>query len=171
MKKKFLILLFFSLLFFACIKKDEYPPEPYVEYKEFYVLNNDSAIFTLKFTDGDGDIGLSSDDFPYPTGADGKYHYNLYMDYYFKDTDGIYKQYAEYISLPAPGYIDTTRFKYRTQRLESKAKNKSLNGEITVQLNRFRPLNAHKYFKYKFYIYDRSKNISNVVETPEFYYP
>ena len=50
------------------MKREEYPIVPYIEFKDFYVVkdtveNKEIGVFSITFTDGDGDIGLSSQDF------------------------------------------------------------------------------------------------------------
>jgi hypothetical protein len=47
------------LFYYACVKKNSYPTLPEIEYKDFFPYVGDSADLQVKFTDGDGDIGVS----------------------------------------------------------------------------------------------------------------
>jgi hypothetical protein len=74
------VLLFTS----SCQKKVTYPLEPVILFNSFQVYN-DSAILSIDFTDGDGDIGLTSSDVSKP------YDSNLFLTYYEKQK-GVFKK-------------------------------------------------------------------------------
>lgn len=153
--------------FSACIKKKEYPPVPEVSYKNFQSYDDDSAYFTIKFTDGDGDFGLKPEDTSGTYSVNSVYYYNLYMKYMYKKSDGTWSAFFN----PNPLVNDTQYYKFRVPFIEQTGKDKSMNGEIQVKLTELRPTSSHKNIKYIFYIYDKALHQSNVVETPEFTLP
>ena len=52
------------LLLPACLRTEEFPPEPRITFKAFNLVG-DSASIVITFTDGDGDVGLNpGDTFP-----------------------------------------------------------------------------------------------------------
>ena len=60
----FTLLIFATLLVFACKKPDEYPVIPAIEYKSAYTTKDNQGFdqlfcVTISFTDGDGDIGYN----------------------------------------------------------------------------------------------------------------
>ncbi len=167
----------------ACLKKESYPDIPAIEYKSFTAENMDKALLVFKFTDGDGDIGLK----PTENLTDSLYYYNLYIQTYYKNYQGIFKDttiyypvtYIVHVPTPYPGHdstvhttkVDTGLIRQRIQFIENNNKDKALKGEIYVDLYGYRQKTAHKIIKYKFWMYDRAKNKSNVVETPELIVP
>jgi hypothetical protein len=77
-------ILFFMSLFLliwvvSCKKHEVYPIEPVIEFKDFIKIDNGTSIdnkgyLIINFTDGDGDIGLETEDTLPP--------YNINGDYY-----------------------------------------------------------------------------------------
>jgi hypothetical protein len=151
----------------GCIKKENYPVDPVISYKDFKSYDDDSAYFTLKFTDGDGDFGLKPEDTSGSYSSTGKYYYNLYMKYMYKKPDGTWSAYFN----ANPLVNDTQYYKYRVPFIEQSGKDKSMNGEVRVKLTELRPTTSHKFIKYVFYIYDKALHQSNVVTSPEFPLP
>ena len=69
-------LLFSSFAFISsCVPTTEFPVVPKIEFSNVYFVdsNTDSLVITLQFQDGDGDLGLSSDQNNYPF-----HQYNYY---------------------------------------------------------------------------------------------
>ncbi|MBC7864712.1 MAG: hypothetical protein IAF38_17195 [Bacteroidia bacterium] len=151
----------------ACIKKQDFPTSPEISYKNFTNYDDDSAYFTIKFTDGDGDFGLKPEDTSGSFTSTGKYYFNMYMKYMYKKTDGTWSAYFN----ANPMVNDTQYYKFRIPFIEQTGKDKSMNGEIRVKLTELRPTTTHKFIKYVVYIYDKSLHQSNVVTTPEFPLP
>lgn len=150
----------------SCKKsKEEYPIEPVLEFKSFDALNKYEAFMVVKFTDGDGDIGLKSSD---TTGIYDKstpYYYNLYIKTYYKGNDGTFKDTSIYDL--QTNTIDTGLIKQRVQFVEKTNKEDYLKGEFEITLNGYRQLASHKTIKYKIYFYDRALHQSKIIETPE----
>ncbi|HWY36901.1 MAG TPA: hypothetical protein VNX68_19815 [Nitrosopumilaceae archaeon] len=179
---KYLCLCFtLSLILSSCLKKETYPDQPVIAYKSFSAYNGDKAQLVFSFTSGNGQIGLKSSENLNLTGPDTIYYYNLYLHVYYKNYLGQFVDTAIYYTqtMPnpsGPGYItvthiDTGLIKQRIQYVPNTNKEPALKGEIYVDLNGYRQSSAHKIIKYKFYMYDRLRNKSNVAETPELQVP
>ena len=140
------VLLFTS----SCQKKVTYPLEPVILFNSFQVYN-DSAILSIDFTDGDGDIGLTSSDVSKP------YDSNLFLTYYEKQK-GVFKK----IDLPLP-------FNYRIPVLNKSNKEKPLKGTISVNITPtfYNPFSKFDTLKFDVNIKDRALNLSNTISTPE----
>lgn len=146
---KFTVLLFFASLFTACLKKDTFPDEPIIEFKEFKRYNTDSADYIINFTDGDGDIG----------NIKGDTNFYLYLTYQWKDTvSGTY-----YDTINVSGNSISIVYPFQIPYSTQLSQNPALKGEILVKL-RFKYSFANKpVYRYKCYIYDRALNKSNEV--------
>ena len=64
--------LFFSILFGACFDPPSFPNTPYIEFESLVFVegktltDNDSLNLTIRFQDGDGDLGLPADEIDEP---------------------------------------------------------------------------------------------------------
>jgi hypothetical protein len=156
------ILIFMILGLASCFKKENYASTPAIEFVSF-VKTQDSAKVTIKFRDGEGDIGLNDDQTSTPFNIESKYHYNLYLVYYEKK-DGVW----------APGLDlngDSIVFKNRLRPIYS-GKPKSISGEIVYTIEPFyfnigSPNNDT--IQYKIQLIDRALNESLWLNTPEIY--
>jgi hypothetical protein len=150
----FLISVVVFLSFSSCHKKESYPLEPVIAFKNFEVYN-DSAILFLDFTDGDGDIGLTSSDVAKP------YDANLFLTYYEKQ-EGVFKK----IDLPLP-------FSYRIPIINKSNKEKPLKGTISVNITPtfYNPFSQYDTLRFDINIVDRALNLSNTISTPEIVRP
>jgi len=153
-----LILLFTGLT--ACIKEEQYPLTPVIEFGGFSTMRDVSGkdsigMITISYTDGDGNIGL----FAWDTVEPNKYNYYLkFMQY-------VNKQLVEF--KPA----DTTlTFNARIPLLTPAGKNKNIKGDITntIELYFARQVLQSDTIAFEIYIKDRTLLESNVVETPLF---
>ena len=86
------------ILLSSCLKVEVYPDEPVITYKSFEVFG-DSAIITISFTDGDGDIGLSTGDTIGNYAPDSYFYFNAYLEYY-----EYMKSYSPYDNVKAQDY-------------------------------------------------------------------
>lgn len=148
----------------SCLKREEYPPTPVLEYKDFVKYGTDSADYVFKFTDGDGDIGLDKGDTLGDFGSNKPYYYNCIMTYYYKDGSGNWQPYDAIDSTPA---MDTLKSRYRIPNITPEGQNKVLDGEIHIKLLAPYIPYTDKNYKFELFIYDRSLNKSNVITTPE----
>ena len=169
-KKKLLVLVSFGSLLFSCKKPSEsYPNEPQIEFKSFAAFDKYNALLIYKFTDGDGDIGLKPEDTLGDFNKNSIYYYNLYIKAYYKNAQGIFKD--TLIFDTQTNQIDSGLIRQRIQYIENTTKDSYLRGEIQVSLNGYRQSTNHKIIKYKIFMYDRAKNKSNVIESPELLVP
>lgn len=157
MLKSFLNYLFISgtfLLFLnSCVKKTSYPTVPEIEFKDFYIFDGDSGAIEIKFTDGDGDIGVE----------DGDSTRNLYYTYYYLDS--ITNQYTGFYSADLN---DTLRIGYTLKKpKDAEYQGKAISGEINVRMMQYRHSKKIKKLKYTVYLIDKAGNRSNVLTTPE----
>ncbi len=157
--KKFYFISFLCLIFFSsCLKREEYPIVPHIEFKNFvkYVNNagiEDKGTLVFSFTDGDGDIGLSAGDTLPPYNKGGEYYYDLFITY--KELQhGVLTP----VVLPLP-------FNTRLPVITPSGKNKAIKGEMEVNLDIYNPLSTFDTISFDFYIVDRALNKSNMAST------
>lgn len=147
----------------SCLKTDEYPDEPVIEFNEFAQLG-DSGRVTFSFTDGDGDLGLDDGDNQAPFDTGSVYYNNVFITYYEK-VNGVWEQ-----GISPAGY--PIEFKYRIERITPTGKNKALKGKIIVYIvpicyDMFSADNDTT--KYSIKIVDRALHESNSIESGEIY--
>lgn len=152
------IVAFFGLVFTACVKEKQFPPEPRIEFVGYEKFSDDSADCIISFKDGDGDIGIVDDD----TASDDDFK----LKYLYKDTDGIFKCFDAIDSTPA---MDTLFYSYRVPNITPEGQYKALEGTIRAKL-RSAPLYypIHTTVKFEIRLRDRAGNYSNIVQTNEF---
>jgi len=161
------LLLLLALLFFACKRYEDYPPEPSIGFLDFTLLRDQQGIdqrgvLRFSFADGDGNIGLYDNDTLPP------YDYNLFVRY-FEKQKGQFKE----VLLITPNYIndttlvyDTATFNGRIPILTPSGKIKAISGEIEDTLFVNNPLSAYDTIMFEVYICDRELNKSNTIQTP-----
>jgi len=162
MKKNFVLLfclLFIISLLASCLKREEYPIEPHIEFVNFIKYVNDAGIedkgvLIFSFTDGDGDIGLNAADTLPPFHQGGDFYYNLYI-FYKEMQNGVLTS----ISLPQP-------FHTRLPVITPSGRNKAIKGEMEIKLDIYNPLTTFDTICFDFYIVDRALHVSNTVSTP-----
>ena len=156
---------FLGLVIFSCKKPSSPDPgPPVIAYKSFDIVNKNDAYLHFTFTVPDGDIGLN----PYDdTATSSPYHYDFHSRFQLKNYQG---NFIDSVWVDITG-ADSAQYNYRIPFVENKSKDKSLTGEIIVYLNGYRPANIYKRFRYTIYIYDRAHHKSNIITTPELYYP
>lgn len=157
-----------GLLLWGCTKSPSYSDVPAIELTNARqvripdVPGSDSFFFYLKFTDGDGDIGLSQADTNGSFSLNGGYYNNIIIDY-FEFYGGAYHRVK-----PVPSNIDTIQFAYRMPVLNDSKKKKAIRGDITVPISVDIPFIKSNQCMFRIYIYDRALHKSNVVETRQF---
>jgi hypothetical protein len=146
------------LTFGSCLKPEEFPPTPEIEYVSFVAMQ-DSANLTISFTDGDGDIGLHE----YET--DAPFDFNLYMEYYEKDD-----QLGWIRGKDLDG--NDISFNYRVPYITPDGQNKALQGEIriTMEPSYYNWLSPESdSVRYRIMLKDRSLKESNWIWSPPIY--
>ena len=135
---KYLLLIIFGSIVFACVKKTSYPNVPVIEYKNF-----------LPYV---GDIGVGESDSTR----------TFWVTYYYKDT--ITNNYVGYYR---PLFNDTLRTGYIIKSPTDSYKGKPISGEVSVRLQQLRHSRRIKNVKYVIFLYDEAGNRSNIITSPE----
>lgn len=142
------------LLLSACLKKEEFPPEPIITFKSLEQFG-DSASLIITFTDGDGDIGLDEGDTGGSFGPGGADYHNLLVGFDAL-TNGVWAE----VDLELP-------LNYRIPRITPSGQNKALSGEIAVALKPWPiiPGSEGDTVRFDVRLVDRALNRSNEVST------
>ncbi len=165
--------LLFFLLFIAvagimgCVKEKQFPPQPIIEFEKFinYVGSTnqvDSADCIIKFTDGDGDVGIAKGDTISPPNLRLKYLYKNLTDGKFYPVDAI----------DSTAVLDTLFYDYRIPNITPDGQYKALDGTIKAKFRTspvFYP--GHKVVKFEIVLSDRAGNKSNRISTNEIEIP
>ncbi len=153
-----LISFFFGLA--SCIKEEEYPKEPNIEFGGFAtakdITGKDSmGIITISYTDGDGNIGL----FAWDTVEPMKYNF------YLKFMELVNNELVEIEPVDS-----TLTFNARIPLLTPAGRNKNIKGDIKMYLELYfaRQILKSDTIAFEIYIRDRDLNNSNVIKTPLF---
>lgn len=159
---KIILIIVFSLaaFLFSCKEKIKYPIIPAIEYVSFAKHPNsqgvdDKGTLTFSFTDGDGDIGLRPSDTLYPFDPASQWYYNLFITYYEK-------QNGDYVAVVLP-LTNNSRIPFVTPDGE----NKSIKGNIEVELFINNPTSSYDTICFDVQIADRALNTSNIIRTPD----
>jgi len=153
-----------TLLGAGCLKKEEYPNVPRLEYIGT-VLNLNPASATdsvayvsFRFTDGDGDLGLSPGDTLGDFHKDSMYYHNIFVRYFEKQNG----QYVE--------YVPVFPFHSRFGNLTPTGGDKSLQGimDVGVFAN---PASLFDTVRYEIFIVDRALNHSDTITTEDIVLP
>ncbi len=149
------MLLFLSLGMTACIKEEQYPIEPVINFEQFATARGSDGkdslgVLSISYTDGDGDLGYPAIK-PDP-------QYDLYISY-FEMNNGV----LENVTTPSG---DTIQFNARLPYLTPDIANKTIKGEIEDTLTINNPLSDNDTILFRIYLVDRANNKSNTIETP-----
>lgn len=159
------ILAIISIGFLSCKKPQNYSSIPEITHvsTNFSIVRDtlDNEIYRISvkfsFVDGDGDLGLNSNDTLGDFAPGKKYYYNLKFAF-FEKTDG---QYIE---------NETIKPYYRFQNIsKSQTTNNVLKGDMIVDIDLSTTVDYADTTKFNFYIYDRTLNKSNIESTTELY--
>ncbi len=139
----------------GCLKTEEFPVEPAITYKEFKQFG-DSASIVVKFTDGDGDIGLGQGDTTGSFAPGQTYYHNFFVEY-SKRENGVWS---------AP-FVFALPLYYRVPVVTPTGQNKALEGEIAVALKPYPTLpgTSGDTIRYSVKLVDRALHESNLVYT------
>ncbi len=162
MKRLAYILIVSALILTGCPTPQVLPDIPRVEFRSFILSEKTGDLgkiltgeLTFYFEDGDGDIGFhaSLDSLSQPDSV----KYNLFLTLHEK-VNGTYRT------------VDTSELEtkpfYRIPPLDREGQNKTLKGEIDVEIEYY---NRKEYdtLRYSFYLLDRAYNRSNTDTTTE----
>ena len=161
-------------LLFSCWKEPDFPREPEIEFKaieartffdEFSTGEKIEVKITLKFKDGDGNLGLDNGNpadslkpFDFAEGKN-KFHHNYFIDVLMEEN-------GEFVPLNL-----FFTFNGRFPLLNPDGKVRALEGDLVYTIDdfflTFLPLTFQSgdRLKFRVSIADRALNVSNVVET------
>ena len=144
----------------SCIKEEQYPIIPHIEFGGFAtakdITGKDSlGAISISYTDGDGNIGL----FAWDTIEPKKYNF------YLKFMELVNNELVEVKPVDS-----TLTFNGRIPLLTPVGRNKNIKGDITMYLELYfaRQILKSDTIAFEIYIRDRDLNNSNVIETPLF---
>jgi hypothetical protein len=156
------IVVIMTLALAGCPTPRTLPDVPRVEFKSFILemkinaLNQEilTGTLTFDFEDGDGDIGFEAS--PDSLDAPDSVKYNLFLTLH-EMVNGVYRNVdtSELLSLPY----------YRIPPLDREGQNKTLKGEISVDIEYFKI--DYDTLRYSFYLLDREYHRSNVDTTDQ----
>lgn len=139
------------LSLWACGPKEKFPEQPRITYKSFEHSGN-SARLTISFTDGDGDIGLDASDDQPPFDSASTYYHNLFL---------AYEELQNGTWVRPDLALENN---YRIPRITPSGQNKTLQGDIAVDLFwPIRPGAPYDTVRFEVMIVDRALNESNRV--------
>ena len=138
----------------GCLEDVSFPDEPQIEFMSFIVDETDNAVLSFSVTDGDGDLGLNSDDIAHPFCPSCEHYYNLKCEY-DELRDGVWT----HIELnPQEGQVP---FYYRVPRANPSGTNQAIDGVIEVAMNTWHLNSSYDTLRFRMTIEDRSLNLSN----------
>ena len=142
----------------GCLPDPNYPVEPTLAFDAVIVRPDGTAEMVLRFTDGDGDVGLTqADTLPPHFCATCPHHYNLVGEYQLLNDTGWVTP-----ILPIP-------FAYRVPVAEPTGSSPSLDGTIAIELSSWGLLGAEgDSIRFLWTLWDRALNGSDVARTPAF---
>ena len=149
-------------MLFGCPEPPNYPEYPVISFDSFYA-EGEVGYITIAFTDGDGDIGLTSTmtDAPYDTAS--FYHNNMFVEYWeYNDALDQWEHALDPLNEPIT-------FKYRVPWITPEGQNKALKGTIQVKIEpNYRDLNSpySDSIRYRVMLVDRELHESEWVFTP-----
>lgn len=150
-----------GVLLSGCLKTEEFPVEPVIVYKAF-TQYGDSASIVVKFTDGDGDIGLDQGDTTGAFAPGELFYHNFFVEYYTLE-NGVW----------SPPFVFPLPLYYRVPVVTPTGQNKALEGEIAVALKPYPTLpgTSGDTIRYSVKLVDRALNVSNLVYTDQVVVP
>ena len=160
--KKVSALFIFSVmsLLLGCYKEVSFDVKPVIEFRDlrkeiridqFSGTKKDSVILTIKFQDGDGDLGLNEKE---KAVAQEKNEYN-YIIRLFRQKKGVFQEFVP--DVPYSGFFP---------RLKSDGKTGPIEGSLDYSVDFPHPFTPVKdSLKFQITVRDRAGNISNTVES------
>lgn len=171
--KKYRIFISIIILFIcSCQRPPDYDKIPKIEFKSIQksvifsqvsLSKQDSIVVTLSFEDGDGDLGMTTDQVnknPYVGFYERNYHATLY-----KRVKGVYKEVFD---------LEGNTLKYGGFFPPLVDKEGPIDGDLNYQIlishNNAQILEAFDTLRFEIFIIDRDLNQSNTITTGSFIY-
>ena len=137
----------------GCLEEVNYPDEPVVEFLSFIIDETDGAVLSFNVVDGDGDLGLNSDDILEPFCPNCEHYYNLKCEY-DELRDGVWT----HIELnPEEGQVP---FYYRVPRANPTGTNQAINAVVEVDMQTWHLQSSYDTLRFRITMEDRSLNLS-----------
>lgn len=136
-----------GFFFFACKKEKDFSIIPEIESRDFYLTSDSSALWVVGFTDGDGNIGIKSDEV-----GDPNFPYQVYT---------IENGQASLIE-------DTVNRGFRVPPIDGVETENGIEGELQLSftgLDLFKAFGIDSLY-FSAYLIDRDGNQSNTLNTP-----
>lgn len=164
MKLKLYSFCVIILLISGCIDPPTYPDQPAITFKSVsrtMIQEGDTVIFTIKFTDGNGDIGPVAGTTPIDTNL-------FFCKQNFDSTHIFFRDPA--FNVYFLDLRDSCWSHYASAYIEPKGKFDDLSGEIDIIVGgfckKFPPVTGQKdTLNYQIFIKDRASNFSNLVKS------
>jgi hypothetical protein len=144
-----LYIICLALCAFSCVKTRTESDVPKIDYKNFVAwktTTGDTAVLTLSYEDGDGDL-FRDETATDPNIVIAPYYYDEKKAVFVRDTSNII---SNRITQPDNGYY----------------KGKSIKGDIIYPMSSFRSSNKIKMLKMDIFMVDMNDHKSNIVTTP-----
>ena len=138
----------------SCLPEANYPIEPVIKFIAFDISEDNTAVLSIEFTDGDGDLGLNSSDILPPFCSTCDHHFNLMCEY-DELRDG---EWTHIPLVPAQGQVP---FYYRVPRVNPSGSNPALKGVIEIAMNTWSLQSEYDTLRYRITLEDRGLNLSN----------
>jgi len=154
------VLILFFVFLNACTKEEVFPPEPAITFLSLTKIANsgtidDKGMLKIFFTDGDGDLGLDTQDTLSPFDKSSIYYYNYFIKFFEK-------QHGTFVEVNPP-----IVFNSRIPRLATSGNNNSIKGEIDLEVYINNYSSPYDTIRFEASICDRKLHLSNVITTPE----
>ena len=147
-------LIAFAFTSTGCLEDVSYPDEPEVEVLSFIIDETGGAVLSFNVTDGDGDLGLNSDDILDPFCPTCEHYYNLKCEY-DELRDGVWT----HIELnPDEGQVP---FYYRVPRANPTGTNQAINAVVEVDMQTWHLQSSYDTLRFRITMEDRSLNLSS----------
>lgn len=158
--KQLVPIMILLLALASCGEREKFPVEPEITFISLEKIDNgtnidDKATLTFHFQDGDGDIGLGSNDLSEPFDSSSYYYYNCFIDFYRKE-NGVFQKVE----------FEGITFNQRIPRLSNSVP-ESIEGDISIDLNinDYNLSHPTDTILFRCHIVDRALHESNEIET------
>jgi len=157
------IIIIVAFLAYSCQVPKSYPPEPAIRFLKLYQTDSTDALLNkvkrhelyFEVIDGDGNVGLNSDDTMGKFHPDSIFYHNLFLTLYQKVN-------GNYLKIDIGDDLN-----FRTPYKELIGQNKYLKAEVKVVIEIPEQFFNYDTVMYEFYMYDRTFIQSNIEFTPD----